>query len=505
MIAAQRCPHLRRVDSPHIAKKDRCEHREGENTALAKDKRTRVPVKARGMKALEESLLPKARVQGVPMYRVVFNIVNTTFGTGFFLYPKHFAHLGIPMGLTIMLGLLVFVSFSLHALTVAIVRSPPALTAYPETMAHLIPFPWVKRVVALFITVYLIGADSAYLALVADQSEALSVPLPRQASLLVVLAVAAPFTTFRDMSAFWLSSAFGCCVNMLVVIVLCQAAIAKISEDGVAPLGVGVMTAEDETDGGHHGGGGTSSSNLVLEVFTLCTTVVFSFQCHSDAFVPALRGLERLSVRRGDQVILWSFGVCTVIYAVFGVLGTLAWGREAHADPLSFNIGASVGATLCRYCVVLKVLVSYPLVLFAARLCVGHALLDDDITKPEHATLWNAFTAVFFCVTWLLAVTVPALDAISDLAAACAGTAQIFLWPGLLWVSMRYYRVGEEDEAGQHLQAALQQQASAVLPPPPSARLPRGHLVHVIIGGALILVGVLVAVFGVVGILRTEL
>ena len=33
----------------------------------------------------------------------------------------------------------------------------------------------------------------------------------------------------------------------------------------------------------------------ILSLFTLCSTIVFSFQCHSDAFIPAIRRLVNLT------------------------------------------------------------------------------------------------------------------------------------------------------------------------------------------------------------------
>ena len=76
----------------------------------------------------------------------VFNLVNSIFGTGFLLYPKQLVAVGIVNGLIQSAVLIALIAFSLHALRVAIDRSPPALKAYPETIAHFTS-SWCGRVV----------------------------------------------------------------------------------------------------------------------------------------------------------------------------------------------------------------------------------------------------------------------------------------------------------------------------------------------------------------------
>ena len=116
-----------------------------------------------------------------------------------------------------MLVLLSLVTLSLHMLTVAAVRSPSTLTAYPETIAYFTR-PWIGPVISFTIAVYLVGACSSYLALVADQAVALGVPFSRGTVLLLPLIAAAPFSLLRDISSFGVTSAFGVLVNAFVVI-----------------------------------------------------------------------------------------------------------------------------------------------------------------------------------------------------------------------------------------------------------------------------------------------
>lgn len=433
------------------------------------------------MKALESPLLPaptdapSSRDQA-SVLRAVFNVVNTTFGTGFFLYARQFAINGICVSVCVMLCLLVLVVFSLHALADAAARSPSHLTAYPETVAFFIRRPWCARLVSGTINLYLILAASCYLGLVADQLDALlgATAPGRGVGLLIPLCVALPFSLLRSISSFALTSAFGIFVNSFVVLVLCHGAARKILEDGIAE-----QTAPGS---GSHDSEGGDTIHRMLNLATLCTTVVFSFQCHSDAWIPAVRSLT--DTRAATSVIYYSFGFVTLLYTAFGVLGALAWGKDAGADPLSDNMPSDSVSQLCRLCVILKILVSYPLLFFAARLCAGHALLADDITKPQHAVVFHAYTALFFCCSWSLAFGIHHLDALADLAAAVGGTLQMFVWPGVLWVAMHYYNVGSESNP---------------------FRSTRGHVLHLWLGSGLALAGVLVTACGVVGVVLTEL
>ena len=81
------------------------------------------------------------------MHRVIFNIENCTFGTGFFLYPKQFVQNGILNSLALMLPLVALATFSLHALNLAASLSPASLKAYPETIAFFTA-PWCAKLVS---------------------------------------------------------------------------------------------------------------------------------------------------------------------------------------------------------------------------------------------------------------------------------------------------------------------------------------------------------------------
>ena len=172
--------------------------------------------------------------RGASLHSVVFNIVNCTFGTGFFLFPRQFVHNGIFTSLVFLVVLLALVTFSLHVLNVAASNSPWSLTAYPETVAYF-THPYASPLISFTISVYLIGASSAYLALVADQAVALGLTdVPRSVLLAAPLLVAAPFSLLRSISSFTFTSAFGVVINSFVVLVLCYEASAKIWRDGIA-------------------------------------------------------------------------------------------------------------------------------------------------------------------------------------------------------------------------------------------------------------------------------
>jgi len=403
----------------------------------------------------------------------VFNVVNTTFGTGFFLYPKALVANGVGIGLAAVCALLALVVFSLHSLADAVGRSPASLTAYPETIGYF-SRPWCARVISASIQIYLVGAGAAYLALFSDQAAVLwGSPPPRWVLLLGPTVLAVPFSLLRSMSAFAFTSAFGVLVNCVVVAVLSHGAAAKLWRDGVAP---------QQCDGDD------SAPSAGAAFATLCSTVVFSFQCHSDAFIPNLRSLDfpTAAARRASAstVIHVSVLFCATIYVSFGALGALAWGCDAGADPLSDNLEVGAVTQLARALVCLKVLLSYPLLFFAARLCLGHAVLSDDITKPQHAWLFHFYTPLFLLGSWALAAAVPKIDSLADLAAALAGTLQVFVWPGLLWVALHYYRAYPYADEGA--------QAGG-----------RGHPVHVLAGLLLAAAGLGVACCGVAAVLWT--
>uniref|UniRef100_A0A7S3U1P9 Amino acid transporter transmembrane domain-containing protein n=1 Tax=Emiliania huxleyi TaxID=2903 RepID=A0A7S3U1P9_EMIHU len=258
----------------------------------------------------------------------VFNVVNTTFGTGFFLYPKALVANGVGIGLAAVCALLALVVFSLHSLADAVGRSPASLTAYPETIGYF-SRPWCARVISASIQIYLVGAGAAYLALFSDQAAVLwGSPPPRWVLLLGPTVLAVPFSLLRSMSAFAFTSAFGVLVNCVVVAVLSHGAAAKLWRDGVAP---------QQCDGDD------SAPSAGAAFATLCSTVVFSFQCHSDAFIPNLRSLDfpTAAARRASAstVIHVSVLFCATIYVSFGVLKCVGVGMRRGRRPAERQSG----------------------------------------------------------------------------------------------------------------------------------------------------------------------
>jgi hypothetical protein len=80
---------------------------------------------------------------------------------------------------------------------------------------------------------------------------------------------------------------------------------------------------------------------------------------------------------------------------------------------------------------------------------------------------------------------------LADLAAALSGTLMVFAWPGLLWCIMRYYRPEPAPrDAGAAVATADSARASA-----------HGHPCHLVVGGALVALGLLLMAFGVLAVM----
>ena len=238
-----------------------------------------------GKPLLQPSEHSAHRHVGASLLQVVFNVMNTTFGSGFFLYPRQFATNGIITSLLLMAALLVAVVFSLHSLADAVARSPAHLTAYPETNGFLTR-PCCSRLVSATINLYLVMAASAYIGLVADQVHSLlgDAAPARWIVLLGPLAFAAPFSLLRRFSSFAITSAFGIFVNSFVVVVLCSEAASILMRRGVAESMGG---AQQDGPPSYADDSQSTAATSFFNLATLSTTVVFSFQCHSDAFIPA--------------------------------------------------------------------------------------------------------------------------------------------------------------------------------------------------------------------------
>jgi len=78
-----------------------------------------------------------------------------------------------------------------------------------------------------------------------------------------------------------------------------------------------------------------------------------------------------------DGVAITGIFSCVLLYTVVGALGYLKYGTHVNSDILAYNLPNTMDVKIARLAIALKCVVAYPLLHFAARLCVADLIGFD--------------------------------------------------------------------------------------------------------------------------------
>lgn len=281
-------------------------------------------------------------------------------------------------------------------------------------------------------SLYLFGTCASYLLLIVDQLCAVFEWNKDTASVPILLASGCICLTMmvpRNITALQVTSGFGVCTNIYVALDILYEAISYIMKHGMV---------ENPTMWNFNG-----------SVFSAIATYAFSLQCHL-IFIPVYWAMENRGIRKQNGVTAFAYTLCVLLYGTVGVLGYLAFGNAPctdnmkctgiQSDVLAYNLPRNAGSSIARICLALKSVVSYPLLHFPARLCLGDLVVGDDILKPQYWKQYYAMTLFFLVATMAIAYSVSNLGALIDLTSALLGVFQVFVWPGCVWISIRQRR-----------------------------------------------------------------
>lgn len=224
----------------------------------------------------------------------------------------------------------------------------------------------------------------------------------------------------RDISMLQATSAFGVFTNCFVAVVIIVESAQQVSAHGVHE---DVVTV-------------TGDAYAAASAFGL---YAFCFQCHL-IFIPVYWTLRSRSVRTMDYVTVSAYTLCFAVYSVCGLLGYFAYGNAVNTpsgDILANNLPDNAYSNAARVCLALKTFVSYPLLHFPCRLCLGDLWVDGDVREERYRKQYYAVTAFFLILTWFLAVLVGNLSVLVNITSALLGVFQVFVWPGLMYWKLR--------------------------------------------------------------------
>lgn len=262
-----------------------------------------------------------SKKRGTSVSVAAFVLLNTILGAGILGLPGAYALSGFAAG-TVLLGMSgLFATFGVHLLTEVADRTGRPATFY--SIARAAAGESAGSLIDLLVVVMAFGISTSYLIVIGDTLPkvmiALHAPegsllLGRTPWMLCMLAVAAPLTFLRDISAlrYTAYAAFVCSLYIAAVVVLFFADPAEFPSDGSRGDVAFVTDAPQMLRG--------------LPIF------VFGFTCHQNA-VSVTNGLERPTASRSvvaaGSAVATGFCLYTLVRAAC-VEGGLAGGRPLH-------------------------------------------------------------------------------------------------------------------------------------------------------------------------------
>lgn len=393
----------------------------------------------------------------------VINLVNTIVGAGVLAMPLAMSHMGIVLGIIVILWAGLTAGFGLYLQT----RCAAYLESGSASFFALsqITYPNAAVIFDAAISIKCFGVGVSYLIIIGD----------------LMPGVVLGFVDENNIAPFLIDRHFWVTAFMMVVIPLSflrrldslkyTSVIALISIGYLVILVVYHFAAKDTLPSGHY--------STPLRIFTWAgpvpalssfPVIVFAYTCHQNMF-SILNEIKDNSHFRTTSVVVFSIGTAATIYILVAITGYLSFGNEIGGNIVA-QYAPSVSATIGRAAIVVLVMFSYPLQVHPCRASVDAVLkwrpnkllktiksatstpsLDSspprDVPllssgKKRNAeigeTRFAAITTVIIVLSYIVAMTVSSLEAVLAYVGSTGSTAISFILPGLF-----YYKISSPD------------------------------------------------------------
>ncbi|RMZ89201.1 hypothetical protein DV736_g3574, partial [Chaetothyriales sp. CBS 134916] len=401
----------------------------------------------------------------------VVNLLNTIVGAGVLAMPLAMAHMGVVLGVIVILWAGLTAGFGLYLQTLCaayLERGSSSFFALSQ-----ITYPNAAIIFDAAIAIKCFGVGVSYLIIIGD----------------LMPGVVLGFTTADGFPPFLTDRHFWVTAFMLVVIPLSYlrrldslkytSVIALISIGYLVILVVYHFAAGDTLPSGHY--------ETPLRIFSWAgpvaalssfPVIVFAYTCHQNMF-SILNEIGNNSPFRTTTVVVASIGTAGFIYILVAITGYLSFGNEVGGNIVA-QYRPSASATIGRAAIVVLVMFSYPLQVHPCRASVdavlkwrpSRSLKDKLRTSASHTlssarnlhdsgspardvpllptgkkrnsemseTRFAAITTLIIVLSYIVAMTVSSLEAVLAYVGSTGSTSISFILPGLF-----YYKISSPD------------------------------------------------------------
>ncbi|MCJ8738046.1 hypothetical protein PDJAM_G00031170 [Pangasius djambal] len=366
-------------------------------------------------------------------YGAVFIVVNAALGAGLLNFPAAFYMAGgVVAGVVLQMCLLVFI---ITGLVILAYCSQVSNESTYQEVVRAVCGKILGTVCEIAIAVYTFGTCIAFLIIIGDQLDKLINAMAHESdsavsshwytdrkftitvtSVLIILPLSIPKEIgFQKYASTF--SVVGTWYVTAIIIIKYVWPDPEISP-GIIPTSPASWTA----------------------VFNAMPTICFGFQCHVSS-VPVFNSMRNATLRPWGGVVTLSMIICLVVYTGTGVCGFLSFGSTVSQDVLMSYPSKDIAVAIARAFIIISVVTSYPILHFCGRAVLEGLWLrfngtdvDTDVVRERRRRV--LYTLVWFCLTLILALTIPDIGRVISLIGGLAACF-IFVFPGLCLIEAK--------------------------------------------------------------------
>ncbi|KAK3533887.1 hypothetical protein QTP70_032996 [Hemibagrus guttatus] len=363
----------------------------------------------------------------------VFIVVNAALGAGLLNFPAAFYMAGgVVAGVVLQMCLLIFIITGL------------VILAYCSQVSNESTYQEVVRAVCgrvlgiiceIAIAVYTFGTCIAFLIIIGDQLDKLISAMAHDVDSAVVshwytdrrftitvtsVLIILPLSIPKEIGFQKYASTFSVIGTWYVTVIII---IKYIWPDPEVSPGIIPISPESWT-----------------AVFNAMPTICFGFQCHVSS-VPVFNSMRNATLRPWGGVVTLGMIICLFVYTGTGVCGFLSFGSTVNQDVLLSYPSDDIAVAVARAFIIISVVTSYPILHFCGRAVLEGLWLrfngtdvDTDVVRERRRRV--LYTLVWFCLTLVLALTIPDIGRVISLIGGLAACF-IFVFPGLCLIEAK--------------------------------------------------------------------
>ncbi|TNJ30410.1 putative Amino acid transporter system N2 [Giardia muris] len=345
----------------------------------------------------------------------VINLANTILGPGLLALPYCLMRSGWAVGIFALLLMVVIGSFSFYLLS--FVADTLQIYEYAAIATKLYN-RHVGRLVGVLSLALTGGLISSFMVMIRENMFFFSYnPDYEWASRVLLIGLAflviLPLTLTRNLSSLWITSfvSLGCMLyigGVLTVFYL-------LSTTGkVTPIAKGPLRAA------------VPSIDAVMAVASL----TMSYCGHYNS-INIYRELKVRSLRKMTGIVVSTAIICTAINLISGVFGYLMFTDRCEADII-MNLGEYKPARVCSWianvCVILILMLSYPVVCFSFRRSLENLIFHAEFVQRKWIILISIATVM---ASTVIGCMVTDVGFILDITGILSGLPLVFIFPSL--------------------------------------------------------------------------